>query len=124
MRNRILTAAAAVALLFPGRPAAQVSVPRRPRPEATHVIVDRLLAHREELSLTKEQVVDLSALSSKLRRGRLKLVGLDRVPGKSAPRYKRVYLTSADARRMAIHLLTPPQAKRAEAILGTQWVPQ
>ena len=57
MHNRILIAVTAVTLLFPGRPAAQAS---RPRPDAP-AIVDRILVHREELSLTQQQVDDLAA---------------------------------------------------------------
>jgi hypothetical protein len=123
MRNRILAAVTAVTLLFPGRPAAQASVSGRPRPAAL-AIVNRILMHSEELSLTRQQVDDLAALSSKLRQGRLKLMGLDRVPGKSVPRYKRVYPTTVDARQMALRLLTPPQAQKAEDIFGTHRVPQ
>ena len=123
MRIPILTPVGAVGLLFPGRPAAQTSVPRRPRSEA-QAIIDRILLHRDELSLTKQQVDELAALSGRLRRGRLKLVGLDRVPGKSVPRYDRVYPIGADARRMALRLLTPPQAERADEILGTDRVPR
>ena len=124
MRTHIFSArntAVIIALFLPACSQARMPVSRGPSPEAPHVIADRLLEHREELSLTREQVDDLAALSGRLRRdrGRLQIAGLDRVPGKSVPRYERVYRTRSDARRMAFKLLTPPQRLEADKILDS-----
>lgn len=120
MRTYSFAAAlAAAALLLPACSQARMPVSRGPSPETAHVIVEKLLEHREELSLTREQVDDLAALFSQLRRdrGRVRIIALDRVPGKSVPRYERVYRTRADARRMALEVLTPPQLLEIDKIL-------
>lgn len=116
------SAAVIMALFLPACSQASAPGSNSPTPEPPHVIVDRLLEHHQELSLTKKQEDDLAALSVQLRRdrGRLQIAGLDRVPGKSVPRYERVYKTSTDARRMAFKLLSPPQRLEAEKLLGAE----
>ena len=123
VRTHIFSARAAaviVALFVPACSQTPTPGSGGPTPEPPHVIVDRVLEHRNDLSLTREQIDDLAALSSKLRRdgGRLQIAGLDRVPGKSVPRYKRVYRTRADAKRMVLKLLTPPQRLQVHNILN------
>jgi hypothetical protein len=98
-------ALAALVVLLPVRSEAQASA----RTEPTHAqnaqtVVGELLSHREELSLTSVQVDSLTALAVRIRedRGRLQIVGLDRVPGKSVPRFARVYPVRLEATGMAL----------------------
>ena len=121
MHTQILTAAlAAVVVLLPVRSEAQTSVPaERIRGDSAQVVVGELLSHRQELSLTSGQVDSLTALATRIRedRGRLQIVGFDRVPGKSVPRFVRVYAIQRKARVLAFRLLTPDQRVEADKIL-------
>lgn len=89
------------------------------RGESTESVADQLLAHRQELSLNSKQVHSLTALSNRIRedRGRLHIVGFDRVPGKSVPRLARLYQVRQRARATALRLLTPDQRVSADKIL-------
>jgi hypothetical protein len=82
-------------------------------------MLGELLSHHQELSLTSRQVESLAALAVRIRedRGRLQIVGFDRVPGKSVPRFARVYPIQREARAMALRLLTPEQRVEADKIL-------
>ncbi len=121
MHTHLLKAAlAAVVVLLPARAEAQASVPaERTRVETAKTVVGMLLSHREELSLTGGQVDSLTALARRIRedRGRLQIVGLGRVPGKSVPRFSRVYPIQRDARELALRLLSPDQRVQADAVL-------
>ncbi len=115
----ILRAAlAALVVLLPVRSEAQTSADHPHRRSGQSVVSD-LLSHRQELSLTDGQVDNLTALANRIRvdRGRLQVDGFDRVPGKSVPRFERVYSVRRDARSMALRLLTPVQRAEAERIL-------
>jgi hypothetical protein len=118
MHTHILKAAlAAVMVLLPARSEAQTSVPtERIRGDSAQVMVGELLSHHQELSLTSGQVESLTALAVRIRedRGRLQIVGFDRVPGKSVPRFARVYPIQREARAMALRLLTPEQRVEAD----------
>jgi hypothetical protein len=121
MHIRIHPAAlAAFAVLLPVGSEAQVSsMAQRTGRESAPVLVSELLAHRQELSLTAEQVDSLTTLSERIRhdRGHLQIVALDRVPGKSVPRFARVYPLRREARGMALRLLTPDQRVAADKLL-------
>jgi hypothetical protein len=121
MHTRILRAAlAAVVVLLPVRSEAQPAVPAERVPgDSAQVMVEELLSHHQELSLTSGQVESLTALAVRIRedRGRLQIVGFDRVPGKSVPRLARVYPIQREARAMALRLLTPDQRVEADKIL-------
>jgi hypothetical protein len=120
MHTHMRAALAALVVLLPVRSEAQASA----RTEPTHAqsaepVVGELLFHRQELALTGRQVDSLTALAVRIRedRGRLQIVGLDRVPGKSVPRFARVYLVQREARGMALGLLTPDQRLEADKLL-------
>jgi hypothetical protein len=118
--DRFRAALAAAAILLPLRAAAAIPPSAEaPLPNPAYVIVDRILAERERLSLGGRQIEELAKLAERLRsdRGRLKLVGLDGVPGKSVPRYTRVFPTSDEALRHALDLLTPEQRSEATRLL-------
>jgi hypothetical protein len=121
MHIRMLPAAiAAFAVLLPIRSEAQVSSMAQPTGrESAPVLVSQLLAHRQELSLTAGQVDSLTTLSDRIRqdRGHLQIVGLDRVPGKSVPRFARVYPVRREAKEMALRLLTPDQRVAVDELL-------
>jgi hypothetical protein len=121
MHIRILPAVlAAFAVLLPIRSEAQVSsMAQRTGRESAPVLISQLLAHRQELSLTAGQVDSLTTLSERIRHdwGHLQIVGLDRVPGKSVPRFARVYPLRREAREMALRLLTPDQRGEADKLL-------
>ena len=121
MHTHMLKAAlAAVVVLLPLRSEAQTSVPTDRIPgNNARVMVGDLLSHRQELSLTSGQVESLTALAVRIQedRGRLQIVGFDRVPGKSVPRFARVYPIQREARAMALRLLTPDQRVEADRIL-------
>ena len=95
MHTRLLRAAlAAPVVLLPVRSKAQpTSTPARPARETAQAVVGELLAHRQELSLTRGQADSLTALAKRIRaeRGRIQIAAFDRVPGKSLPRFARVY---------------------------------
>lgn len=114
-------ALAALVVLLPASSEAQSqSTAVRPRPERAQAVVGELLLHSQQLALTGGQVHYLTAIATRIRegRGRLQIVGSDRVPGKWVPRLARVYLMRREARGMALHLLTPDQRVEAERILG------
>jgi hypothetical protein len=121
MHTRMLRAAlAGLVVLLPVRSEAQASA----RTEPTHAqsaepVVGELLFHRRELALTDRQVDSLTALAVRIRedRGRLQIVGLDRVPGKSVPRFARVYPVRREAKGIALRLLTPDQLAKADKLL-------
>jgi hypothetical protein len=119
MHTHMLRAALAATVVFlPMRSEAQASA-QRERVVVAQTVVDTLLSHRQELSLTSGQVDSLTALAVRIRedRGRLQIAGLDRVPGKSVPRFARVYLVRREARGMALRLLTPDQRVEADKLL-------
>ena len=119
MHIQMLRAAlAATVVLLPVRSEAQASA-QRERVVVAQAVVGTLLSHRQELSLTSGQVDSLTALAVRIRedRGRLQIVGLDRVPGKSVPRFARVYPARREARGMALRLLTPDQRVEADRLL-------
>lgn len=121
MHTHMLKAALAVGLvLLPLRSEAQTSVPAARKPgNSARVMVGELLSHRQELSLTSGQVDSLTVLATRIRqdKGRLQIVGFDRVPGKSVPRFARVYPIQREARAMALRLLTPDQRAEADKFL-------
>jgi hypothetical protein len=121
MHTHMLRAAlAALVVLLPVRSEAQASARTEHAPaESAEAVVGELLSHRQELSLTSGQVDSLTALSVRIRedRGRLQIVGLDRVPGKSVPRFARVYPVRREATGMARRLLTPDQRVEADKLL-------
>lgn len=121
--HRFRAALAAAAILLPLRAAAEIaSGNEAPLPTPAYVVVDRILAERGRLSLGRQQVAKLAQLAERLRAdgGRLKLVGLDGVPGKSVPRYIRVFPTSDGALRQALDLLTPEQRGEAARFLQAE----
>lgn len=120
--HRFRAALAAAAILLPMPAGANIAPGARALlPTPAYVVVDRILIERERLSLGSRQVAELTKLAERLRadRGRLKLVGLEGVPGKSVPRYTRVFPTSDEALRRALDLLTPEQRSEAARLLGT-----
>lgn len=123
MHTRHFRAAlATAAILLPLRAAGAIpSGAEAPLPTPAYVVVDRILAEREHLSLDSLQVVQLTKLAERLRadRGRIKLVRRDGPPGKSVSRYTRVrvFPTSDEALRQALDLLTPEQRSEAARLL-------
>jgi hypothetical protein len=121
MHIRILQAAlAAFAVLLPVRSEAQASVwTEHTRTPNAQAVVGELLSHRQELALTRGQVDSLTALAVRIRedQGQLQIVGLDRVPGKSVPRFAQVYPLRREAKGMALRLLTPDQRVKAHELL-------
>jgi hypothetical protein len=121
MHTHMLKAAlAAVVVLLPLRSEAQTSVPGDHIPgNSARVMVGELLSHRQELSLTSGQVDSLTVLAARIHevKGRLQILGFDRVPGKSVPRFARVYPIPREARAMALGLLTADQRVEADKIL-------
>lgn len=121
MHTHMLRAAlAALVVLLPVRSEAQASARTKPTPAQNgQAVVGQLLSHRQELALTSGQVDSLTALAVRIRedRGRLQIVGLDRVPGKSVPRFARVYPIRREAAGMSLRLLTPDQRVEADRLL-------
>jgi hypothetical protein len=121
MRTHLLRAAlAAIVVLLPGRSAAQpTSKTARPPQQSVQPFVGELLAHRQELSLTRAQVDSLNALANRIRadRGRLQIAGFERVPGKSVPVIARVYPVRRAATGMAMRILNPDQRVEADKFL-------
>jgi hypothetical protein len=113
-------ALAAFVILLPVRSEAQASAPpESTRAESPQAVVGQLLSHRRELSLTSSQVDSLTVLATRIRedQDRLQIAGFDRVPGKSVPRFVRVYRIRREAKGMALRLLTPDQHIEADRIL-------
>lgn len=121
MHTHMLRAAlTALVVLLPVRSEAQASPRTKPTPaQSGQAVVGQLLSHRQDLSLTSGQVDSLTVLATRIRedKGRLQIVGFDRVPGKSVPRFARVYPIQREARAMALRLLTPGQRVEADKIL-------
>ena len=121
MHTRIFTAAlAALVVLLPLRLEAQSSITAaRTRTDTASQVVGELLAHGQQLSLTSGQIDKLTALATRSRKNlrRLQIVGFDRVPGKSVPRFVRVYPNQREARAMLFRLLTPDQRVEADKLL-------
>jgi hypothetical protein len=128
MYAHLLRAAlAATVILLPVRSEAQPSsAATRPPPQPPQAVVDELIAHRRELSLTRTQVDSLTALAGRIRadRGRLRFAGFDRVPGKSVPRFGRVYPVRRQARELAWRLLTTDQRTEADQVLRDPAIPK
>jgi hypothetical protein len=113
-------ALAALIVLLPVRSEAQASTrSEHIRAQNAQAVVGELLSHSQELALTKGQVDSLTALAVRIRedRARLQIVGLDRVPGKSVPRFVRVYPVRREARGTALRLLTPDQRVEAHRLI-------
>jgi hypothetical protein len=111
-------ALAVLAVLLPIRSQAQGSATVGRVPPA-RAVIGSLLAHRQELALSSAQVDSLTALGDRSREdhGRLQIAGFDRVPGKSVPRFVRVYPVRQRAGEMALRLLSPEQRQEADRIL-------
>lgn len=128
MRIRFLGAAAIAALVvLPLSARAEINpTVSGSRPKPTYIAIDQLIAQRTLLALDSTQVASLSKLKERLRadRGQLKRVPGSRVPGKSAPRYVRVYYTSDQALRSALDVLTPDQRVLATRLLHTPEYPK
>lgn len=121
MHTHLLRAAlAATMVLLPLQTEAQTSgLAARPPHQGAEGVVGRLLAHQQQLALTSGQIDALRALADRIRtdRGRLQIAGLDRVPGKSVPRFARVYAIRRAAKETAFRLLTPEQLTVADELL-------
>ena len=121
MHTHMLRAAlAALVVLLPVRSEAQASARTEPtHAQSAQAVVGDLLSHRQVLALTIGQVDRLTALAVRIRedRGRLQIAGFDRVPGKSVPRFARVYPVRRKATGMALRLLTPDQRVEADRLL-------
>jgi hypothetical protein len=124
MHTHMLRAAlAAFVILLPVRSEAQASAPpERTRAESPQAVVGQLLSHRQELSLTSGQLDNLTVLATRIRedRGQLQIAGFDRVPGKSVPRFVRVYRIRREAKEMALRLLTPDQRIQADEVFHSK----
>ena len=83
-------------------------------------VVQRILKYRTELALSEDQVARLTRLESTLREetGRLVMVGFDRVPGKSVPRYERRRTSQAEALRQAMALISPDHREHARLLVS------
>jgi hypothetical protein len=117
---QLRAALAAIIVFLPIRSEAQVSATvHRAATTRAEVVISSLLAHRQELALSTAQVDSLTALADRSREdhGHLQIVGLDRVPGKSVPRFVRVYPVRERAGAMALRLLSPRQRQDAASIL-------
>ena len=113
-------ALAVLAVLLPIRSEAQGSATvGRVTPARREAVIGSLLAHRQELALSSAQVDSLTALADRSREdhGRLQIAGFDRVPGKSVPRFVRVYPVRQRAGELALGLLSPEQRREADRIL-------
>ncbi len=119
-RHFFTTAVLFLALTGPVAAAQAPELPAKLRSTAPWVVVDRILAGREVLALSTDQVTRLSRLAEHLRaeRGRLVFTGLDRVPGKSVPRYARKRTTAGEAYRQAVTVLSAEQQARVAPLLG------
>ncbi len=117
-RHILRAALAALVVLLPIRSEAQTSA-ERPHRRTAQRPVSELLSHRRQLSLTGGQVDSLTALANRIRvdRGRLQVVGFDGVPGKSVPRFVRVYPVRQRAGERALRLLSPEQRQGANRLL-------
>lgn len=122
MGTRILSLAALILALESTVAAAQSSaLPSNLTAASAALVIDRLLAGRESLSLTADQATRLTRLSARFHRdrGHPVIAGLDRVPGKSVPRIRRVNTTATEAFRQASAVLTPEQQAEAVRLLAS-----
>lgn len=124
MHTHMLRAAlAAFVVLLPVRSEAQASAPpERTRARSPQTVVGQLLSHRHQLSLTSGQVDSLTVLATRIRedQGRQQIAGFNRVPGKSVPRFARVYRIRREAKGMALRLLTPEQRIQADKVFHSK----
>ncbi len=118
MCTRILTLTALIIALGSSAIAAQTPPAHLKNPPAATVI-GRILAGRDQLALSADQVARLTVLENQLKhdRGRTVVTGLDRVPGKSVPRIDRVTTTATEAFRQASALLSSEQQAKASRLL-------
>ncbi len=121
MRNRLIALAALIFALHAEVSYAQnYPLPPDLRTAPATVVVDRLLAGREALALSPEQVASLTTLSSHLahERGHFVIIDLDQVPGRSVPRLMRVKTTADQAYHQALKILSPEQQGQAAKLLA------
>ena len=118
MRARILTLTVLILAVGSSVIAAQ-TLPAHLKNAPAATIIGRILADRDQLALTADQVARLTDLEAHLRhdRGRTVVTGLDRVPGKSVPRVERVRTTATEAFRQASALLRAEQQAKASRLL-------
>lgn len=118
MRTRILTLTALILALGSSVIAAQI-LPAHLKNAPAATVIGRILAGRDQLALSADQVARLTVLEDQLKhaRGRTVVTGLDRVPGKSVPRVERVRTTATEAFRQASALLSTEQQAKASRIL-------
>jgi len=128
MRILFLCAATVAALVLhpPSTRAQTNSMVSESRPKPAYVVIDQLIAQGALLALDSTQVAKLSKLKERLRadRGRLKRLAGSRVPGKSVPRYVRVFYTSDQALRLALDVLTQDQPVLATRLLHAPGPPK
>jgi hypothetical protein len=119
MRARILALTALILALGSSVIAAQ-TLPAYLKNAPAATVIGRILAGRDQLALSAEQVARLTVLENQLKhdRGRTVVTGLDQVPGKSVPRVERVKATAAEAFRQASALLSTEQQAKASRLLG------
>jgi|SRR5690606_2650197 len=120
MRIRILTLVALILAMGTSDIRAQ-TLPAHFSSAPAAAIVGRILASREELALSADQVVRLTALESQLKheRGRAVVAGRGRAPGKSVPRIRRRLTTAGQALRQASALLTVDQQAKVTRLFAT-----
>lgn len=118
MRIRILLLTALILALGSSVIAAQ-TLPAHLKNAPASTVIGRILAGRDQLALSADQVARLTVLENQLKhdRGRLVVTGLDRVPGKSVPRVERVRTTATEAFRQASALLSSEQQAKASRLL-------
>ena len=118
MRARILTLTALILALGSSVIAAQ-TLPAHLKNAPAATVIGRILAGRDQLALSADQVARLTVLENQLKhdRGRTVVTGLDRVPGKSVPRVERVRTTATEAFRQASALLSTEQQAKASRLL-------
>jgi hypothetical protein len=123
MRSRLIRVAFAATLALPllTHSAAARSDTGQDRPTRPHLAVESVLRHREHLALDSVQLSRLSELARRLEASpvRLRMTGSDRVPGKAAPRVERTRITSREALKRALRLLTPAQRIEAARLIAS-----
>jgi hypothetical protein len=118
MRTRILTLTALFLALGSSVVAAQ-TLPAHLKNAPAVTVIGRILAGRDQLALNAEQVARLVALEDRLKhdRGRTFVAGLNRAPGKSVPRFKRVRTSATEAFRQASAILSAEQQTKTARLL-------
>jgi len=115
MRTRFLIVAAlAIAVAMP---VSATPVSPSPKPSTAAQAIERLLTNRDALKLTTDQVTGLTQLATRAARERVRVAGLDRVPGKSVPRAVRERTSVTEAVRQALALLSTGQRNKAVELL-------